>query len=84
MYRKWTTGLLKYQQYMLTTCDVGAGGGGGGGGQSGECDTMPCITPIPLDMAAYGKLLIQRQGLIQWQGRPKAYHRQIDRPVGSN
>ena len=39
MYRKWTTGLLKYQQYMLTTCDVGTGGGGGGGGRGrGECD----------------------------------------------
>ena len=32
--------------------------------------------PMPLDVAAYSKLLIQRQGLIKQQGHPKAYHRQ--------
>ena len=42
---------------------------------------MSCITFIPLHVAAYAKLLIQRQGLILRKGRPK---RTTDRPVGSN
>ena len=35
---------------------------------------VPCITSIPLDVAAYGKLHIWRQSLMQ--GCSKAYHRQ--------
>ena len=33
---------------------------------------MPCVTPIPLDVAAYSKLLILRQGLILQPRSPQS------------
>ena len=46
---------------------LGVGGGWGGG----ECNITCLVSqPIPLDVAAYSKVLIQRQGLIQQQLRP--------------
>ena len=52
-------------------CECCEGGGGGGG-------LNVCVSrhTIPLDVAAYGKLLTRRQGLILRQGHLKAYHRQ--------